>query len=192
MKRQLKAGQYCLKDKQVQKLMDKCLNIRDRLLIELMAFAGLRRGEVATLEVKDIDFKNNVLHVLGKGDKLRSIPIKPKIAQNLSFWLGNQKKGYVFQAKRKDSQYSHIGPDSINDITEAAGIRANIKNPNPKLKSINPHSLRHYYARWLKSKNVRIETIAALLGHNDVKTTLNEYGNQSLNEIQEELENIWL
>ena len=191
MKRQLKAGQYCLKDKQIKKLMDCCTKIRDRLIIQLMAFAGLRREEVATLEVKDIDFKNNILNVLGKGNKLRSIPIKPEITQALRFSLLSRKKGPVFLSKRKDSKHQHIGPDRINVITREAGIRAKVKNPNPRLKSINPHSLRHYYARWLKSKNVRIETIAALLGHNDVKTTLNEYGNQSLVEIQEELETIW-
>ena len=190
-KRQLKAGQYCLKDKQVQKLMDCCLNIRDRLIIELAAFAGLRRTEIATLEVKDVDFNNNVLNVLGKGQKERSIPVKPETIQNLKFWLGKRKKGYVFPSKRKDSEFPHMGPDVINTITRDAGKRAGVKNPNPRLKSINPHSLRHYYARWLKSNNVRIETIAALLGHSDVKTTLNEYGNQSLSEIQDELEKIW-
>lgn len=191
MKRQLKAGQYCLKEKQVQKIMDCCTQPRDRIIIELMAFAGLRRTEVATLEVKDIDFKNHVLNVIGKGQKLRSIPIKPDITQSLSFFLGTRKKGYVFPSKRKDAQHGHIGPDIINTITREAGKRAKVKNPNPRLLSVNPHSLRHYYARWLKTNDVRIETIAALLGHNDVKTTLNEYGNQSLNEIQEELKSIW-
>jgi integrase len=165
--------------------------MRDRLIIELCAHAGLRRKEVATLEIKDVDWENNRLNVIGKGNKQRTIPVPPKLIQLIGFFLGYRNSGFIFLAKRHDSKFPHMGPDTINLIVRDAGTKAGITNPNPGLKNINPHSLRHYYARTLKKSGIRIETIAALLGHNDVKTTLNEYGNQDIEEIQAELATIW-
>lgn len=190
-KKQLSNAQYPMKQNEVKKLLDSCLNIRDRLIIELMAFAGLRRGETAGLRVQDIDLASGRLNVLGKGDRERTIPVDPKLIQSLVFFLCGRKRGPVFLAKRRDSEFSHIGPDTINTVVAKAGNLAKLKNPNPRLKHINPHALRHFYARTLKGAGVRIETIAALMGHADIKTTLQEYGNQDIEDIQKELAAIW-
>jgi len=103
---------------------------------------------------------------------------------NLKHLLNGRNDGYVF-----------VGPTgkqltirAINKITQKAGERAEIKNPNPKLKHINPHIFRHSIARFLKSKGFSAECVQNFLGHASFKTTMDMYGTISIDEMQEESE----
>ncbi|MFX0139898.1 MAG: tyrosine-type recombinase/integrase, partial [Candidatus Hodarchaeota archaeon] len=65
---------------------------------------------------------------------------------------------------------------------------AGIKNPNPRLKHINPHIFRHSIARYLKNKGFSVEWIQNFLGHASYKTTMDMYGTLSIDEMQQEAE----
>ena len=129
--------------------------------------------------------------VLGKRDRERLVPVPGSALQDLKFYLHKRRTGFIFPSRRSDAKQPHIGVEQINEIVKRAGWHANLINPNPNLKNINPHSLRHYYAHKLKKSGVRIETISYLLGHADIKTTLAEYGNQSIEEMQAEIAKVW-
>jgi len=75
----------------------------------------------------------------------------------------------------------------INHITKKAGERADMKNPNPALKHINPHIFRHSIARFLKSRDFSAEWIQNFLGHASFKTTMDMYGTLSIDEMQGEV-----
>jgi len=76
----------------------------------------------------------------------------------------------------------------INYITAKAGKKACIKNPNQRLKHINPHIFRYSIARYLKNKGFSAEWIQNFLGYASYKTTMDMYGTLSIDEIQQEAE----
>ena len=108
-----------------------------------------------------------------------------EVTADLKFYLGKKKKGHIFPARKVRGVGIH--PIQINKIVAAAGRQARIKNPNPQLKNINPHSLRHSYARQLKDRGVSIEAIQNLLGHKSFKMTMDTYGLMSIDDIDKEL-----
>jgi site-specific recombinase XerD len=184
-KYQQKASAHHLPLTEIKKLFYKTISFRDRCILKTLFWAGLRREEVTLLDVRDIDFDRKRIKVRGKGDKIRIVPIiDDEFLSDLKHLLNGRNDGYVF-----------IGPTgkqltirAINKITQKAGERAEIKNPNPKLKHINPHIFRHSIARFLKSKGFSAEWIQNFLGHASFKTTMDMYGTISIDEMQEESE----
>ena len=75
---------------------------------------------------------------------------------------------------------------SINNVVKQAGARAKLVNPNPRLNNINPHLLRHSFARNWLARGKRKEILRMILGHESIKTTMDVYGEPSLEEIKQE------
>ncbi|MBW1812293.1 MAG: site-specific integrase [Deltaproteobacteria bacterium] len=76
----------------------------------------------------------------------------------------------------------------MNRIVSKAGLRAGIQNPNPSLKNINPHLLRHSFSGNAKKGGLRIDVLSLILGHSSTKTTMDMYGTPNIDDIQEEYE----
>lgn len=188
MKAQLKAGQYTLKPAEVIKLINAADSLRDMILIKLMARAGLRRDEAVSLDIRDIDFDRRRLEIIGKGFKGRTIPVAAEILQDITFYIGPRKKGPVFRKVQARGKQANLANYHVNRILKDTGNRAGLKNPNPRLKNINPHCLRHTFARTLKDKGVSIEVIQNIMGHSSYKTTMDVYGLLSIDEMQSKLE----
>lgn len=185
-RKQLKAGQYCLKPAQIEKLINSCTDFRNRLIVKLAAYCGLRREEIAELHVENVDLPERRLWIPGKGDKRRLVPIPDEVFSELSAFLGRRKGGWVFVSRKKP--LFPIDVVVINRVIGAAGASAGIKNPNKSLKNINPHCLRHSYARMLKDRGVPMEAIQAVMGHSSIRTTMDTYGLLSDAEIQESVQ----
>lgn len=101
------------------------------------------------LDVRDIDFDGKSIKIRGKDDKTRTMPIiDEELFSELKYLLSGRTGGFVF-AK---SDGTPLTMRMINHITAKAGEKAGIKNPNPRLKHINPHIFRHSIARYLKNK----------------------------------------
>jgi site-specific recombinase XerD len=77
----------------------------------------------------------------------------------------------------------------VNRILQRAAENVGIKNPNPKLKTVNPHSMRHTFARILKKKGVEITAIKEVMGHERIETTQAIYGLPSIKEIHKKVLN---
>ncbi len=73
----------------------------------------------------------------------------------------------------------------INHIVGKTGELARVENPNPRLRHLNPHILRHSISRWLKQQRFPAEWIQNFLGHESYKTTMDMYGTISIDEMQE-------
>jgi len=180
-----KRGQFPLQRKQIRKIIDNAACPRDRVIISLMAYCGLRREETVSLTKDAIDWENKLIRVIGKGDKGRSVPMPDYVAQEIRWHLKlmprrEQKKPWLFPARLKDG---HLCPHQVNRLLAVAGKMARVDNPNPKLKTINPHCLRHSYARFLKQKGLDLIVISQTMGHMDVRTTENHYGLPNYKEV---------
>jgi len=132
--------------------------LRDRLLIKLMAYSGLRVSEVLNLRVCDVDFDTGYVLVYGKGSKERRVPVTPDTLNDLAAWI---------EAKElKDYDYLfHITPRNVQVMVKNYADAAGIK------KHVTPHVLRHTFATRFVFSGTHIRVIQELLGHRSIETT---------------------
>lgn len=192
VKRVHSRSQFNLSAEQISSLIKHTEKLRDKIIIKLLAYCGLRRFELAKIKVEDINFGTKKIFIKGKKDIERVATIfSDQLVDDLRLYiqyvLGGVKKGYLFPAVSTLNEQGFITNTQINRIVAKAGSRAQILNPNPDLKNINPHLLRHSCARILKDKGLSLEVVQKVLGHTSYKTTMDLYGTKSIDEMDEEL-----
>lgn len=123
-----------------------------RLMLLLGAYAGLRASEIASVHARDVDRNGSVLRVLGKGNKVRTVPIHPKLAP----WLPTS--GWAFASTARPGE--HVTRYYI-------GNRLRQVLPSPW----TAHSLRHRFATMVYQASQDIRAVQELLGHESIRTT---------------------
>lgn len=183
MRRQLSRGQFSLTMEEVSRLIRAARTFRDKCLMECLYFAGLRRFEAANLDARDVDFERGRLRISGKFGKERVVFVGcvfPQLFDSLKFHLNNRKTGLVFLSNRNKG----LALSRINQIVAEAGAAAGLKNPDPSLKYINPHILRHSVINHFKLMGLPIEFAQNYAGHERIETTLSTYGKFSIEQLE--------
>jgi integrase len=182
-KSQLKDSEYHLKSGEIRKVIYATDSFRDRCILKTFAQTGIRRAELAALDVRDVDLQRRRLQVReGKGSKDRVLPITDELASDLAHLIGKRKTGPLFVSQRGCA----ISPRSLNRIVVDAGSRAGVENPNPKYGGrLTPHLFRHSFARAWKAGGGSIESLSKILGHSSSATTVDLYGTESIDDVQE-------
>ncbi len=185
-------SQFHLTVEQIKLLIRHTDKLRDKIIIKILAYCGLRRFELAKIKIEDIDLETNKIKILGKKNIERLATIfSDQLMEDLKIYikhvLNNPKQGYLFPSVSSLNQKGHISSTEINRIVAKTGHRAHLKNPIPELKNINPHILRHSCARILKDRGLSLEVIQRVLGHLSYKTTMDLYGTKSISEMDSEL-----
>ena len=132
------------------------LALRNRALLELVYSAGLRSREAISLDLADVDFEQETVHVQGKGGKERVVPL----GEEASHWLGR----YLREAR----------PELVRGAEAAVFVSARGRRLDTStLRRIcpNPHKLRHAFATHLLEGGADLRTIQELLGHSSLSTT---------------------
>jgi site-specific recombinase XerD len=132
------------------------LALRNRALVELVYSAGLRSAEAVGLDLADVDFEREQLHVRGKGGKERIVPLGEEAGHLLA--------RYLHQAR----------PDLLRGAENAVFISARGKRLDTStLRRVfsHPHRLRHAFATHLLEGGADLRTIQELLGHSSLSTT---------------------
>jgi len=129
-----------------------------RCWVTLMAFAGLRCGEVASLRAEDIDPTSCTLRVTGKGETPREIPMHPFVARELD---GAPRRGWVFTDPATGQPYT---PAQVSKLV-GRHLRAIGATHD------NAHRLRHRFASALLEAGADIADVSQLLGHASLATT---------------------
>lgn len=146
------------------------LHLRDRALLELLYACGLRASEVATLRVEDIKTSQGIIHVIGKGDKQRIVPIAKAAQRAITIYLQACRPGLDRgEALSKGCLLlSRTGRPlermSVWNIVKAAAKQAG-------LAKVYPHVLRHSFATHLLGGGADLRVVQELLGHADIATT---------------------
>ncbi|MCI4336253.1 MAG: tyrosine-type recombinase/integrase [Thermoplasmata archaeon] len=134
---------------------------RDSAIVHVLAFGGLRVGELCHLSIEDIEFERNVLHVRsGKGDKDREVVIEERTRAAIDRYLTERAL-----AGEGTSRLFPVGPVTVERLIRKAAVRASIP------RRVTPHMLRHTLATALLSRGCDIRYIQKLLGHSSVATT---------------------
>ena len=150
---------------EIDMIRSECSNARDRAIIELLLSAGARVGELINLDISDIDFNLMSVHIReGKGSKERTTYITPVCAMHL--------KKYLMQ--RDDSDTALFLSARKKERLTSGGIRAILKQIEKKSKvsDVHPHRFRRTFATSLAKRGMDIQTIARLMGHSNIQTTM--------------------
>jgi len=136
-------------------------NLKHKLVLALLYYAGLRLSEVRNLKWEDIDFEREVIHVKqAKGEKERVVFLHKKLKELLMKY-GIKKSGIVLVSDR----WKRYNERTIQQIVKNAARKAGIK------KKVTPHTLRHSFATHLLEARADIRYIQQLLGHKSLRTT---------------------
>ena len=145
--------------------------IRDRAIMEILYATGIRAGELRTLEVYDVDLKEEVLFVRkGKGRKQRVVPLGKNAAQYLREYLEKVRPRW---AKKNPKERRLILSSSGLPITHgnvSANLYMHTRNAGVK-KGASPHMFRRSCATHLIQNGADIRYVQKLLGHSNLKTT---------------------
>lgn len=185
-------SQFHLTEDQIKLLIKSAEKLRDKIIIKLLAYCGLRRFELAQIKIENLNLETNKIRIYGKKNIERLATIfSDQLIEDLKIYvnhiLNNPKKGCLFPAVSSLNKKGHISTTEINRIVAKAGHRAHLKNPVPELKNINPHILRHSCARILKDRGLSLEVVQRVLGHLSYKTTMDLYGTKSISDMDKEL-----
>ena len=135
---------------------DGALALRNRALIELVYSAGLRSQEAVDLDLADVDFEQELVHVRGKGGKERVVPLGEEASHLLASYLRDARPELARGAE-----------NSL--FLSARGRRLNTSTLRRLLP--HPHRLRHAFATHLLEGGADLRTIQELLGHSSLSTT---------------------
>ena len=155
----------------IEKIIDisKEEGVRDRAIVETLYSCGLRVSELCNLTFSNLFLEEGYIHVRGKGNKDRLVPISQTAIDELRRWFVtrqgiNVKPGeedFVFITKR-GSRMSRITVfHNIKQYAQAAGIQ----------KEISPHTFRHSFATHLLERGANLRGVQAMLGHESISTT---------------------
>lgn len=173
----------CPRTEDVEKVLEVgCHRARDadklRMIIVLLATTGLRLTEAASIRKESIDFKARELRIIGKGRKLRVVPLLPEIAEALRGYVERQPgdSPFVFPGRTKTG-YAEIY--NIEKTIKRACLRAGVE-------PFTPHQLRHFYATEMLKKGAKLEVVGRILGHSSIGITADIYRHVRTGEMHEE------
>lgn len=143
---------------------------RDRAIIYLLTYAGLRVEELSNLKLTDLDLELKRLRIVGKGRKIRTLPISNTLLAEIQDWLVFRAEMAKQKTHVMDSPYVFYSQRSPKFTIR--GIQTMIESYSLPRKRLTPHMFRHTFCKWmLKATNNDIEKVRRLAGHSNIATT---------------------
>ncbi|MEE8478800.1 MAG: tyrosine recombinase XerC [Candidatus Neomarinimicrobiota bacterium] len=161
-----------------EKMIDKLMNappsntitgLRDRAVLELFYSTGIRLSELININFRNIDFKNNLIRVVGKGNKERLIPFGNRAM--------NAIENYLRKSSRSLKTTDIDTPLFVNSRGERISQRTVQRSVNMYLslvaegEHLGPHTLRHSFATHLLDHGADLQAVKDLLGHSSLSST---------------------
>jgi integrase/recombinase XerC len=142
---------------------------RDRAVVLVMLFGGLRSAEVRSLRLADIDMGLRRVRVLGKGGRERVVPVDPAFFAELGAYLREERPA---GCRTPECFVVLRGPTTGRPLTEA-GLRSVFRHHRASSGAIRvrPHRLRHTYGTELASAGMDLLVLRELMGHASPQTT---------------------
>jgi len=149
--------------------VEACPSARDRVIALLPLFAGTRIAEISALDVADVRLsaRKGDVHLIGKGEKSRTVPVHPKLREALAAWIAERpaKAGADSAALFTSVRGTRMTTDAIADVIEAITRSAGLDD------HVTSHVLRHTFGTELTRDGVDLVTVAELMGHASLETT---------------------
>ena len=142
---------------------------RDKAIIELLYSCGIRVTELCNLEMSNLFIDEDLIRVMGKGNKERLLPLGVRSKKYLEDYIKHSRNSHI---KKSGSSFVFVSRNGnqltraminiiLNKWTQVSGLK----------KSVSPHKLRHSFATHLLEGGADLRFVQALLGHSDISTT---------------------
>lgn len=144
--------------------------IRNKAMIETMYACGLRVSELVTLRISDLNFDEDYITIIGKGNKERIVPIGSKSQQYIKKYIAEVRSSAFVHSEHRDTLFLNNRGKGlsrtmlfyiIKDLARLADIQ----------KSISPHTFRHSFATHLIEGGANLRAVQEMLGHESITTT---------------------
>ena len=142
---------------------------RDKAIIELLYSCGIRVTELCNLGMSNLFINEDLIRVMGKGNKERLLPLGVRSKKYLDDYIKHSRNSHI---KKSGSSFVFVSRNGnqltraminiiLNKWTQVSGLK----------KSVSPHKLRHSFATHLLEGGADLRFVQALLGHSDISTT---------------------
>ncbi len=160
-------------EKQLERLLF-CIqgeaNTRDRAIVLTLLYTGIRVSELCEIKLRYLDFLINHLKIVGKGGKVREVPLKPEVTEGIKAYLPDRADSKYAQSENLFlGQRGPLQRDAVNTLLERLANKAGL---DVRLK---PHTFRHTFCTRLVKKGVPLPVISKLAGHASIETTARFY-----------------
>lgn len=143
-------------------------HLRDWAAVELLYATGMRVGELAGVSVSDVDLRERLVRVMGKGGKERMVPFGIPAARALEAWLDRGRPALVGELTDEALLLGRRGQrvnqrqirEAVHELCRLAGV-----------EEVAPHALRHTAATHLLSGGSDLRSVQEVLGHASLSTT---------------------
>lgn len=143
--------------------------LRDRTMLELLYASGLRVSELVGLRVSQINLRQAVVRVVGKGNKERLVPLGEEAGDWLERYVRDGRPQFA-PARNSEFLFPTRRSDAMTRQTFWYLIKRHARNGGV-LKPLSPHTLRHAFATHLLNHGADLRVVQLLLGHSDLSTT---------------------
>lgn len=145
------------------------LGLRDRAMLEVSYAAGLRVSELVGLTLSQLNLRQGLVRIIGKGNKERLVPLGEEaqdwvvryLRDSRPLLLNGQVDDIVFPSQRGQPMTRQTFWHRIKQLAIVAGVQ----------KPLSPHTLRHAFATHLLNHGADLRVVQLLLGHSDLSTT---------------------
>ena len=136
-------------------------SLRDKLIIEILYSTGIRVSELVNIKVKDIDFYNNQILILGKGNKERYVIFGNTLKDMLKEYISIKSDSeYLITNKYNKKMSTRSIEEIVKKIVKIDGIK----------NKVTPHTIRHTFATHMLNEGADLRVVQELLGHENLKT----------------------
>lgn len=141
------------------------LEKRDRAMFEVLYSGGIRLQELVGIDIKDIDLKEGIVHVVGKGNKARLAPIGRAAKKAINDWLHARGRCELNDPLFTSNRGNRLSPRSVQTRLKRFGIK------QLGSSGLHPHMLRHSFATHMLESSGDLRAVQELLGHENISTT---------------------
>lgn len=146
------------------------IGIRDRAMLEVLYACGLRVTELVSLRLTDMNLRQGVLRVMGKGSKERLVPLGEEAISWLQRFIQESRDELLKKNLSEDVVFPSNQGKMMTRQTFWHRIKIHAQDAGIK-KKLSPHTLRHAFATHLVNHGADLRVVQLLLGHSDLSTT---------------------
>lgn len=144
---------------------------RDQAILSTLYYTGMRASELVGLKLQSVDLPRRLIHVIGKGDKERIVPITQECRKDIETYIkGERNRLYLLSKEKTEALFLNAKGEALTS-RGLEFILDQIEMKTGTFVGLHPHILRHSFATHLLENGADLRVIQELLGHENINTT---------------------